>query len=101
MARKTWHLSESVVTIGNIALGNRSLNLLCFDCGHEANWSPPELAAVEPPGRRLWDFKRRRCCSNCGTRGSTDRVYLTCHNVYSGSSEYRPPDPTPPQLWPS
>lgn len=99
MAR-TPHLRDSIVTIGDSVLQNLGLNLYCLDCGHRASWSPSELANAEPPRRLVWDFKRRRKCSKCGTGGSTDRVYLTCYVVGTEFS-IRPSNPTPPQLWPS
>jgi len=100
MARRTPHLSDSFVTISNVALHNNGLNLYCLDCNHNAAWSPCELAAVEPPARLVWDFKRRRRCSKCGARGSTDRVYLTSFVVNGGVASWgRSPDPTAPQLW--
>ena len=98
----TPHLRDSTVTIGSSVLLNHGLNLYCLACSHSASWSPVELASVEPPGRLAWDFKRRRKCSKCGTGGSTDRVYLTCYVVGNEvASCRRPPNPTPPQLWPS
>lgn len=51
-------LRDSVVTIGSTCLQNHGLNLFCLDCHHHAAWSPAQLAAVEPPSRRVWDFKR-------------------------------------------
>lgn len=102
MARKTPHLRDSTVTIASSALLNHGLNLHCLDCNHSGHWTPTELARVEPPARSAWDFKRRRRCSRCGARGSSDRVYLTCFVVGTDTSSWgRPPDPTPPQLWPS
>lgn len=102
MVRRTAHLRDSVVTIASVALHNNGLNLHCHKCPNHASWGPADLAAIEPPWRRLWDFKRRRRCSKCCARGSTDRVYLTCFVVGSGTASWaRPPNPTPPQLWPS
>jgi len=68
MARRTPHLRDSVVTVASTALHNNGLNLYCLDCNHNAAWSPSALAAVEPPSRKVWDFKRRRRCSRCGAR---------------------------------
>lgn len=100
MPRRVPHMSESPVTIASACLHNHGLNLYCLDCNHRASWSPTELATIEPPWRKVWDFKRRRRCSKCGARGSTDRVYLTCFVVGAGTSSwYRQPNPTPPQLW--
>ncbi len=102
MARREPHLSESPVTVGNSCLSNHGLNLCCLDCNHTAAWSPAELAAIEPPTRSVWDFKRRRRCSKCGARGSTDRVYLTCFVVGTGTASWNRPDkPSAPQLWAS
>ncbi|MCE9521441.1 MAG: hypothetical protein K8S25_03295 [Alphaproteobacteria bacterium] len=102
MARpRPLHLRDSSVTIASTALGNGGLNLFCLDCHHHARWTPAALAAAEPPARKLWDFKRRRKCSRCGARGSTDRVYLTSFVVWTGAWDHRPPNPTPPQLWPT
>lgn len=97
---RTPHLRDSPVTIAATALGDRGLSLYCLACHHEAAWSPVELAAAEPPGRSLWDFKRRRRCSRCGAGGSTDTIYLTCSVMSAGMAAHRrPPNPTPPQLW--
>ncbi len=97
---RTPHLRDSLVTIGASALSNHGLNLYCLNCGHSASWPPSALARVEPPRRSLWDFKRRRRCSKCGTGGSSDRVYLTCFVVGTHTSSwYRPANPTPAQLW--
>lgn len=101
MAPRNPHLRDSTVTVGNTCLSNHGLNLYCLDCNHRAEWSPAELAAIEPPQRLLWDFKRRRKCARCGAKGSTDRVYLTCSVVGIGSGWDRPLKPTLPQLWAS
>lgn len=100
MAKRTPHLRTSPITVASAALSNSGFNLYCLDCNHHAAWSPSALAAVEPPWRTVWDFKRRRKCSKCGARGSTERVYLTGFNVHDGCWDQRPPTPTPPQLWP-
>lgn len=92
------HLRDSVVTIGSNCLHNHGLNLFCLDCHHHAAWTPADVAAVERPARSLWDFKRRRRCSRCGTGGSTDRVQLTVSVMGVGSAD-RTPRPTAPQLW--
>ena len=99
MALRTPHLRDSVVTIASVALHNNGLNLHCHKCPHHASWGPAELASIEPPWRRLWDFKRRRRCSKCGARGSTDDVFLNSFVVDTGPAWRRGPSPTPPQLW--
>lgn len=97
MARNT-HLSESPVTVGSSCLLNLGINLYCLDCSHRASWPPAELATIEPPWRSVWDFKRRRYCSKCGARGSSERVFLNCFVVGTGSGD-RQLNPTAPQLW--
>lgn len=94
------HLRDSVVTIASVALGNCGINLHCHRCRNHTSLSPSQLAEVEPPHRRLWDFKRTRRCSKCGARGSTDDVFLNIFVVDAGIASWRrSPDPTPPQLW--
>lgn len=94
------HLSESSVTVVHVALQNTGLYLNCIRCHRHRRWTPAQLAAVEPPWRTVWDFKRRRKCSRCGAQGSTEDIGLTRFNAWSGASKYRPRNPTPPQLWP-
>lgn len=100
MARRTSHLRDSTVTVGSIALHNNGLNLYCHRCPNRRSWTPAELARAEPPSRSLWNFKRRRRCSKCGARGSTDDVFLNTFVVDSGVASWgRAPNPTAPQLW--
>ncbi len=101
MPRRTSHLRDSTVTVASVALHDNGVNLYCERCPNRASWTPAELAAVEPPWRRLWDFKRRRRCSKCGARGSTGDVFLNTFVVDAGIASWgRAPDPSAPQLWP-
>jgi len=94
------HLSESDCTIGRNALMNYGLHISCLDCGRCVSLSPSQIATLEPPNRTLWDFKRRRRCSKCGARGSTDRVELRVSVMQTDVASWRrAPNPTAPQLW--
>lgn len=95
------HLSQSLVTIANVALHNSGLHLHCMRCGRVCAFSPAALADAELPRGLVWDFKRKRRCSRCGARGSTDDVELRVFVVNAGViGHHRSLSPSAPQLWP-
>ena len=101
MGPRYTHLSQSLVTIANVALHNSGLHLHCVRCGRVGAFPPAALAATELPSALVWDFKRKRRCSKCGARGSTDDVEVRVFVVNAGvTGDLRSSDPSAPQLWP-